>query len=301
MAHRLYSQGDFYINGNEGAVNQLEGRFAFINQLDKYNNKIDKSGRHSFRTLNSREKEYRLFLFYKYFYASNKPIIVTEGKTDIAYLKSALKNLYMKYPKLIKLDGEGTFELKISFLRRSKRFSYLFGVSADGADSMISLYRFFDSKSGDKNNYPDLYGCLEKKCNCQPRNPIIFLFDNELGNSSKPLSKFVSQVNLDDHQLCELNNELWTKLKENCNLYLATIPLPKDKNECEIEDLFQDNTLRNKINGKTFTRQNNYDTSKYYGKQLFSEYISKNYKNIDFSGFNKVLDNLNLIVDHFKM
>ena len=31
---------------------------------------------------NSREKEYKKFLFYRYFYGNDKPIVVTEGKTD---------------------------------------------------------------------------------------------------------------------------------------------------------------------------------------------------------------------------
>lgn len=64
-----------------GTINQLEGRFLFINQFDKYNN-LYKS-KHGFRELNGREEQYRRFLFYKYFYYKDKPLIVTEGKTDI--------------------------------------------------------------------------------------------------------------------------------------------------------------------------------------------------------------------------
>lgn len=97
MAHQLYKQGIFEINGVPATINQLEGRFAFINQLTWYNNKID-GEKHNFYNLNSRECQYQKFLFYKYFFANPKPLIVTEGKTDIAYLKSALKNLYRSYP-----------------------------------------------------------------------------------------------------------------------------------------------------------------------------------------------------------
>ena len=50
---------------------------------------------------NSREKEYKKFLFYRYFYGNDKPIIVTEGKTDSRYIKAALKKLYYKYTELI--------------------------------------------------------------------------------------------------------------------------------------------------------------------------------------------------------
>ncbi len=40
MAYELYKNGEFKIDGKEsGTINQLEGRFSYINQLDKYNSK----------------------------------------------------------------------------------------------------------------------------------------------------------------------------------------------------------------------------------------------------------------------
>ena len=93
MAHTLYTEGKFTIDREEGAIEQLEGRFSFINQLDKYNNKLD-GNLHEQGNLNGREREYKRFLFYKYFFGNEKPLIVTEGKTDIRYIKSALKNLH---------------------------------------------------------------------------------------------------------------------------------------------------------------------------------------------------------------
>ncbi|WP_313468613.1 reverse transcriptase domain-containing protein [Streptococcus parasuis] len=41
MAHSLYKTGKFMINGKEGTLNQLEGRFSFINDLVKYNNRLE--------------------------------------------------------------------------------------------------------------------------------------------------------------------------------------------------------------------------------------------------------------------
>ncbi|PGC78808.1 retron Ec67 family RNA-directed DNA polymerase/endonuclease, partial [Bacillus toyonensis] len=70
MAHSLYTTGTFQIDGETGTINQLEGRFTFINQLDQYNNKInksiDKTTKLGFHHLNSREKQYQKFLLYKY-------------------------------------------------------------------------------------------------------------------------------------------------------------------------------------------------------------------------------------------
>lgn len=92
MAHQLYKTGEFFIDDEPGTLAQLEGRFSFINQLDWHNNKkMQNEKRRKFETLNSRERAYKEFLFYKYFYANNLPLIVTEGKTDIIYIRSALK------------------------------------------------------------------------------------------------------------------------------------------------------------------------------------------------------------------
>jgi len=145
MAHALYANGSFMIDGQKGTLKQLEGRFAFIYQLDKYNNKLECKPEPSdfqrlCRSLNSREKQYQKFLFYKYFHANDKPLVITEGKTDTTYLKAALKNLYQEYPYLISKKDDGEFSFNVSFLRRSDRFRYFFYLSPEGADSMTKLY-----------------------------------------------------------------------------------------------------------------------------------------------------------------
>lgn len=123
MANSLYKNGSFTINGLEGSLKQLEGRFSFINHINKENNKeqkkINKDLKLSFRFLNGQEKEYQKFLFYKYFFNNEKPCILTEGPTDIIYLKSALKNLYTDYPNLIKKVNDD-FIFKIFFLKRTE-------------------------------------------------------------------------------------------------------------------------------------------------------------------------------------
>ena len=126
MANSLYTSGKYSIDNEEGTIEQLEGRFSFINQIDKYNNKLETGCKHGFRELCSREKQYQKFLFYKYFYVSKKPLIITEGKTDILYLKAALKYYCSEYPELIERNKDGTFTFKIKFLNRTKRLEYFF-------------------------------------------------------------------------------------------------------------------------------------------------------------------------------
>lgn len=84
------------------------------------------------------------------------------------------------------------------------------------------------------------------------------------------------------------------------NLYLLTVPLVKGKSECDIEDLFDDGALSQIIDGKEFTKENDYDHSKYYGKEIFSKYVESDYSNINFDRFKSVLDNMNFIIDTYK-
>ena len=79
-----------------------------------------------------------------------------------------------------------------------------------------------------------------------------------------------------------------------------TNPLVENKAECEIEDLFHDAVLKTIIGGKIFSREKNADPNKYYGKEIFSNYIMRNYSNIDFSNFKPMLENLNEIVGRYK-
>lgn len=290
MAHRLYTQGEYEIDGKPATLKQLEGRFSFIDQIDHYNNRHD-GKTHNAHTLNGREQQYQAFLFYKYFFSNDKPIIVTEGKTDVLYLKAALKKLYKEYPNLVGVDSEGNFSYKVSFFRRSKRWKYFFGLSLDGADAMKNLYGYFTRKN--PRNYLEYF---QKLCGGEQQNPVILLFDNET-ETKRPLKEFLKNTNLSEDDKKSFKKALYVQLVPNSKLFLLTNPLISGKAECEIEDLFPQDVLEHKIDGKTFTREDRYDVKKYYGKEIFSKYVSRNYKNIDFSKFRALLDALNLIVD----
>ena len=79
-------------------------------------------------------------------------------------------------------------------------------------------------------------------------------------------------------------------------LYLVTNPLVKGKTECEIEDLFADKVLTTVIKGKTFCRSSGFDKEKHYGKQVFSKYVCRNYRKIDFTGFMTLLNTIKALV-----
>ena len=293
MAHALYTEGKFLIEGEEGTIEQLEGRFSFVNQLDKYNNKLD-GNVHESGSLNGREREYKRFLFYKYFFGNDKPLIVTEGKTDIRYIKSALKNLYKDYPKLICKKGD-EFEFKISFLKKSKRLEYLLGIRMDGADTLQNIYKFFvDGNAREKKRFPNYFEYFIKMGG-KPNFPVMLVFDNEL-ESKRPLKKFIQDFTISNEKMEKLKENLFLKLEDNKNIYLITNPLISGKEECEIEDLFPQEVLQYEINGKRFCAKDHFDSNKFYGKEKFSQYIASHYNQIDFSCFKPMLDAINTIV-----
>jgi len=294
MAHALYAKGQYLIDGKDGTIAQLEGRFSFINQIEKYNNVQNGFNQKKFYKLNAKEKEMQKFLFYKYFYSNNKPIIVTEGKTDVIYLKAALKNLYKEYPRLIEKDSKGKFNFKISFFRRSNRIRFFFNMSQDGADAMKYLYWFFSEN--ENANFPNYFAYFKKISQKSPINPVILVFDNEIFTGKRPLKNFLDVCGLKG---VDFKDGGYKKIIDNENLYIATHQLLGKNKECEIEDLFKEDVLNHKINGKSFTKKSDFDIEKHYGKDHFSKYIYDNYRKIDFSNFKPLLDSIDKIITEY--
>lgn len=292
MANHLYREGIFTIAGKEGTLNQLEGRFAFINQIDKYNNKID-GQKHSVYYLNGRERQYQAFLFYRYFFCAEKPLIITEGKTDILYLKAALKNMYNEYPNRIARDAKGKYHYKVTFFLRSKKWEYFFGMAMDGADTITKIYRYY-LPGGDTKDYLSYFRTMTGKV---PKNPVVFLFDNETQTKDKPLKKFLADKTISLSMQKTLQEKLMVELRENSKLFLMTNPLPADASESEIEDLLPREILLMKIDGREFDRSGKKDKEKFYNKDVLSKYVRQHYNEIDFSGFKELLDALNTLVE----
>ena len=294
MAHHLYTEGTFWDNGNECTINQLEGKLSFINQIDKYNNKLCEEKK-NLANLNRREREYQRFLFYKNFYGNPQPVIITEGKTDILYIKAALRKYYLDYPELIEKSNSGQFHYKLTFFRRSSIKQFFFGMSYDGADAIKKIYNFFtDNDSG---RFPNYYEKFNQISAIKTSSPIILLFDNELNNKNKPIKNFCNYVGLKPETVDCIKNGGFIPIVDN-KLFLLTHQLVNDLAECEIEDLFDEITLNHTINGKTFSRQSDFDIDKHYGKEIFSKHIISHYESIDFSNFKPLLNSINQLIAH---
>lgn len=295
MIENLYKNKEIFIDGQVGTISQLEGRLSYINQLSKFNNNGDKTGaKHNFYNLSAREIQYQKFLVYKYFFNSDSPIIVTEGKTDIAYIKAALMNLVDKYPNLVKKKND-KFIFNIKFLKRTRRLEYFLNISKDGADALKSIYQFYTGENRHINYYK------KYSQHCMSEFPVILMFDNETKSKDKPLKKFIDSMGAQKVILKDIDKQQKKQLLKDSNLYLLTHKLAKDQDESEIEDLFDKKTLDVEINGKTFNRcttKNNND--KFFSKEIFSKYVLENYKTINFDGFRAILDNITNIINETK-
>ena len=66
-----------------------------------------------------------------------KPLIVTEGKTDIIYLNEAIRSLHTDFPILGKVS-KGKFSKKIRFLKEGEQLKTVLKVSG-GCDSLKNI------------------------------------------------------------------------------------------------------------------------------------------------------------------
>ena len=374
MAFQLYKDGAFEIDKELGTLNQLTGRFAFIFQIDQYNNyllykkaliqnNLDSQkyllGRNSSKKseskyywkyifynkdlrkelfynkkhntynlpeefysisenekevymclFNSKEKEYKKFLFYRYFFGNDRPMIVTEGKTDPLYIKAALKRLYRNYPELIEKDGDD-FIFKIEFLNRSNTVEYLFNIP-EGGEGFKYWYNYFsnqipanffnqkfptknDGKKIYKELYPNYMEFFSHLTSREPKNPTIFLFDNE--PSGNPLFKFfnhATDLNVSSNNLGQVRGTSFYKITKKDSLYIMATPLMphmNNGNSSDIEDLLFSSSKNTApiLKRKTFHKKGGQN---YYGKDILSKYVLKNYTKFDFTGFIPLLDGI---------
>ena len=293
MAHSLYKNGYFLIDDEVGTIEQLEGRFSFINQINLYN--IDNKKKNMWH-LNSKEKQYQKFMIYKTFYANEKPLIITEGKTDVLYIKAVLKKYYKYFPNLITKKDNGNFVFHVNFFKRKQKHSYYLNLVKDGADTIKNIYSNCYIKTKNNKNITTVHD-FKKLRGERETNPVILIFDNEMvSNKDRPLKKFLNEIKVNASQKDKLKENLYINICDN--LYLCTYQLNnKEACEIEIEDLFPADVLEHEINGRKFSKKDSTHDNGFYGKNEFSQYVYSNYESIDFSNFISLLSAINEIIE----
>jgi hypothetical protein len=275
MLDSLFKTGAFRLPGAKGAaapvlgtVSQLRGMFGFINYVDqkvlraqvKVGDKSDQSA------LLKRTLAYRRLVFFDDFYLSALPVILVEGKTDRIHLRSALQRRQHVVPKLASVAKSGTVQLSVRLY---------------GGGSLATRFFGLDSGTPGLETFIKEYGILHQGYGvAASSNPTIVVidFDEGVDKIRGALKKY--GVTLDATKPFQ-----WVCY----DLYVVCIP----KKDAVIEDLYDQNTLDMKLGGKTFNKTNKSVGQDEYGKSHFASHVIRpNYKSIDFSGFDQLLQNI---------
>lgn len=288
MAYYFYKNKLVFIDEKNISKYAIEGRFSFICQTMKINRTEERAEKGN---LNSRLNEYRKFIFFTRFYSMDKPLVITEGKTDPKYIKAALIHFKNDYPSLIK-EVDGKYIYSFSFFNRTDNILRFFKCQRDGADAITTLTKFFyDAKS--KDTYMiNLYSYFYKICGYKPNFPIICIYDNETRCKDKPLAKLIKNTGL------YLNSDGYTQLYDS-NMFILPIPNNGVDKDIEIEDLFLSEVLDIEIGGRKFDRKTEKGSDTTFGKKVFANYVYDNLQTINFDKFKPLLDKIVSIIKKY--
>lgn len=305
QCNSLFKTGKFVeVDGekeSDGNINVLEGRLNFIDQLDHYNRlrqkpplngnyqTINKSKKTS-HLFNGRESVFSKFLFFRHFYASEKPTILTEGKTDNVYLKSAIWKLASSYPRLAKVKATNTpYELLVNFFNYSERTKFLLELFG-GTDYLRDFLINYEKK-------------IARYHSEKPKNPVIILVDNDSG----PNNLITHILKYESAKISPSNLDLKKEIRKAdfihvcSNLYLVLTCLFLGSSSSDIEMLFQDSDRLRVYKGKCFNTLDKRDSSKDLSKEAFATHIVAAQKNtVNFDGFKGLLDRVNNVINHYE-
>lgn len=304
QCHSLFKSGKFLTrSGDEvkdGNLFELEGRLNFIDQVDYYNRlrqkphlnpeyALAKHGLNTREVLSGRERTFSRFLYYRSFYANEKPTILCEGKTDNIYIKSAINKLCSVYPRLAKVKTlTSAYQLLVSLFNYTERTRFL-----------LQLYGGTSYLKDFIETYEQHYAFYKAP---KPTHPVIIILDNDTGfnsietflkgNKGKQAVSFPAGLKDTPYRDADFIHVLH-------NLYIVLTPLGAG-NSTAIEDLFTTATLSEVVSGKKFNPSNKMDISKEYGKEIFAKKVVLTKKNsIDFSGFRVLLNRVVQCIEHY--
>lgn len=222
---------------------------------------------------------YKRFLFYKHFVANKQPLIVTEGISDITYLKCAIRSRAAHFPSLV-ITRNGKAEPNFSFLNPSgtSRSILDLGNGASGQNKLINEY---DNR-------------LKRYRHLPLANPVIVLCDNDDG----PKEVFKTASKKSGTPVSKSTTDPFYHLGRN--LYLVKVPEGAPPASKDIEDLFLPAVTGELLGGKPFDKNKDHGDHSAYGKVAFAEQVVRpRSATIDFSGFDNLLQRIAACVEDY--
>lgn len=252
----------------------LQGRMSFIYHLDSRTDKRKDSAK--FFHPSAIARTYADLQFLKYFTRSDIPIVLTEGLSDILYIRAALRNLG-PIPGLSSLAKNQKLELLFDFYRFPEHPSRLLGLSGGSGNLSLFIERLYDFQRRLSTNVA--------------RRPLIILLDNDeglKGIDGTVKNKFGVDITIS-------RDEAFYKLSPK-TFVIKTPHLPTGNAKSCVEDFLDSRALAVKLNGKSFTPKNNYDPNDFFGKVVLSKYVYDNCASLSFANFKPILDRLNAAI-----
>ena len=217
---------------------------------------------------------YSRFIHYRRFFAQSKPLVITEGPTDIIYLKLAWRDWVHRTTGAPppKVD-----ELAVQFLRITTKIKQLTGLD-EGSDH---LRRFME-------NYEKRMAPMKGRT---PAHPVIVLGDNDKG--ADPIIGAYRKRTKDSRSLADLRKE--PLLHFASNLYVVLTPLSATGAYTTIEDFLDPSATASSLGTKTFhPGGKGFDTVKHFGKKLLAERVVKPKAALfTFDGFDPIIERVN--------
>jgi retron-type reverse transcriptase len=282
MVHQLRTAGSFHreVTGKteDGTLEQLNGILSFIDSIVVFNKKKSMPPHEKalplpfLEGIGGTEAVFQDFLFYKHFFASPKPVVVCEGKTDNIYIKAAIKALVDAYPALATKGGTGKVQMLISLFRRTKTSDRFLGLTG-GSSQLVTLVKQYLSTS-------------KQVAVSKATQPVILLIDNDDG--AKGVFGYVGKI------IGKPVDNTVPFIRVSDKFYVVATPLLAGGKSSMIEDFFDAGVKATKLDGKTFNPKNeDIDHKAEYGKTYFALHVVKKLEaTIDFKGFKGLLDSL---------
>ena len=274
--HRPYESSDEKTDN----LNHLEGTLAHIYFVKYRRDRDYKTKSYSGFTPPKTPKDlYKKFLFYKHFIALSAPLIITEGLTDIAYLKTAISVFATQFPSLIGPNEDGDLRRKIKFLNPSNTIQNVLGL-AEGTGGQSNLIYTYEDSLKKYDDHPTI------------KHPAIILCDNDEG--AKEIFK-AAKKNAKVEITKESNKDFYELFE---NLYLVKIPTGAGS---EIEHLFSKEFKKDFLKDKTADDKKEYIKNTRDEKKKFVEKaVSKTTDPKDFEGFIPLLERIQGAIKHHK-
>ncbi|MGY4435241.1 RNA-directed DNA polymerase [Bradyrhizobium sp. F1.13.1] len=280
MAHAVFSSGSYFSPGASPttSLNLIGGMMTHVFHVKRTVARARITDIADEKKDTGVRRLYRTFLFFKYFVALNRPLLVCEGKTDNIFLKLAIRKLFPFYPAFGAPAGK-TFGYKISFFNHSKTANEVMklGGGVGGMQLLVQDYKKY----------------LKRFTYLPLSHPVILLVDNDTTSIFDSIKKaFGVTITL-------TSTAPFYHL--GYNLYLVKTPELGAKGTSCIESFFDPSVLKVPVDGKTFNPAPEIDTTKEYGKVVLAEKVVRpNAGTIDFSQFGKILDRIAAVLSHYK-